>query len=92
MILNAYLWRNIFFNAEWLCVDAVARVWIVGGKRDGAGRAHAKAIDAPTMPRDDEVGGLCVDCAGACVASNALTPGGGGRAGRATLNYYDIEY
>lgn len=80
------------FSAEWLRVDAVARVWIVGGKRDGAGRAHAKATDALTMPRDDEVRGLCVDCAGACVASNAPDPNGGGWEGRATLNYYDIEY
>lgn len=79
-------------SAEWSRVDAVARVLIVGGKRGGAGRAHAKAIDAPTMPRDDEVCGLCVDCAGACVALNALTPNGGGWVGRSILNYYDIEY
>lgn len=78
-------------STEWLRVDAVARAWIVGGKRDGAGRAHAKAIVAPTMPRDDEVRGLRVDCAGAWVALNALTLNGGGWEGRATLNYYDIK-
>lgn len=52
-------------------VDAVARVWIAGGKQGGAGRAHAKAIDAPTMPRDDEACGLRGGRAGAWVALNA---------------------
>lgn len=61
------------FNAEWSRVDKVARAWIVGGKRDGAGRAHAKATDALTMPRDGKVRGVWEDSAGACVALNELT-------------------